>query len=211
MRLYGIDSAKIKVIYSGVKFLADSALPKIANFPEKYFLSFGTMEPRKNLDSVIAAYAEYVGLSKNPLPLVIAGARGWKSDFGSIPNAIKNQVFILQSVTEAEKVYLYNHAFALLALSFYEGFGFPILEAASCGVPVISSFATSLGEIGHEFALLVNPFRASQAASAMIALEQDLAYYNELSARARVAATKYTWDSAAKKTLELFNSLKKEV
>ena len=205
--LYGIAPEKIRVIHSGVNPPAVPQAEIERNLPERFFLAFGTFEPRKNLDAVLSAYIEYYGKSRSKIPLVLAGAEGWKVNFKKLSGKTRNFIHILKNATEGEKEYLYHHAFALLSLSFYEGFGFPMLEAASAGVPVIASAATSLGEIGHDFALLVNPFRSAQIAAGMINLENDDKLYQDMKKRGLEASKKYNWRKTAEETLELFRKL----
>ncbi len=208
VRFYGIPEKKIRVIYPGV---ALSSLPEavpLSDLPERYFLAFGTFEPRKNLEAVLAAYREYFKKSKVKLPLVLAGSSGWKTKL-AIPAPIGKFVKVLENVTEEEKSFLYRRAFALLFLSFYEGFGFPVLEAASQGVPVIGSFATSVAEVGSDFVLLVNPFRSSQIAEAMLSLEEDEPYRLRLRDRALAASSRFSWTKSAEEMLNLFEGLMK--
>lgn len=211
-RLYGIDPKKISVIYSGGLREDKPAAPaeqtgRLAGLPTQYFLSFGTFEPRKNLDSVTAAYAEYFIKSKNPRPLVLAGARGWKVRLPRLAPEIESHVHMVTDVSETEKSWLYQNAFALLSVSFYEGFGFPMLEAANFGVPVVASASTSLGEIGSSFALLVNPFRPGQIADAMLNLENDDKLYEEMKTRGIETAKKFDWQTTAEQTLALFKKI----
>lgn len=205
--LYQIPQEKIAVIYPGLAQTAKHTLKFKEYFhkqpPNNYFLYFGTFEPRKNVQGVIQAYQQYFLLSKFSRPLVLAGSRGWKLHL-SIPSELKGHVTILQNLDEAEKTRLYTNAFAFLFLSFYEGFGFPVLEASSLGIPVISSYNTSLGEIAGNFALLVNPFRPSQVAKAMMKLEQDMLLYQKLSQQGLAASKEFTWDKSARQMIELF-------
>lgn len=202
--IYGISPNKIYTIYSGVKKPSEGTLLKFPHLPARFFLSFGTFEPRKNQLAVLAAYAEYLQNSPSPLPLVVAGASGWKMKSIQLPDKMKDLVFILKDVSEEEKGYLYDHAFALLFASFYEGFGFPVLEAASSGVPVIASYATSLAEIAKGFAVFVNPLRSSQIAQAMLDLEAVPSYYEDLKKRGLEAVREFTWENTARETLKLF-------
>lgn len=207
IKFYRIPGQKISVIYSGVKReQTPRERGRMSGLPAEFFLFFGTFEPRKNLDGVLGAYEEYSKKSKVKLPLVLAGSAGWKINL-NIPQNLKNQIYILQDVSEAEKTSLFQSAFALLFLSFYEGFGFPVLEAASFGVPVIGSFGTSLSEIGAEFVLFVNPFRSSQVALAMIALEEDQRYYDDLKERGLRVVSSFSWEKTAEQMLQLFSRL----
>lgn len=208
--LYHVPAGKIRVIYPGVVLTPTPASTVSDNRDgqeQKYFLYFGTFEPRKNIETVIRAYAEYLQSSPIKRSLVLAGSLGWKTKI-RLPDQLKGRVKIFSDVSEAQKANLFQNAFALLFLSFYEGFGFPVLEAAAAGVPVIASVAPSLLEISHEFALLVNPYRPSQAANAMLALEEDEEYHEESRKRGLAAAKKFNWDRTARRTLEVFNSLR---
>jgi glycosyltransferase involved in cell wall biosynthesis len=204
MRLYHVPEKKIKVIYSGIDLSpVAEALPGL---PEKYFLSLATFEPRKNFENLIAAYKDYLAQGIEGCPLVLAGSRGWKTKI-RIPSFLRNKIFLFPDVSEPQKKYLYQHALAFLFLSFYEGFGFPILEAASQGLPVVSSSSTSLIEIGSGFAIFVNPFRPSQVTKILLTLEKDVNYCENLKAKGLAAAKKYQWKDAARQTLELFQTL----
>ena len=204
-KIYNIPASKIQVIYPGVNF-EEGADAGLGDFQEKYFLYFGTFEPRKNLDCVLEAYREYCKITDRPRQLVLAGSHGWKVRL-EIPNKLKNLVHIKRKVSEEEKNELYRGAYALLFLSFYEGFGFPVLEAASQGVPVIAASATSLAEIGENFVLFANPFRSSQVAGAMCALEQDQVLYETLKSQGLKEVEKFTWATTARKTLQLFEEV----
>ncbi|MDP3993896.1 MAG: glycosyltransferase family 1 protein [Candidatus Doudnabacteria bacterium] len=201
INLYNVPADKIRVIYSAVH----PAQP--ADYNPKYFLFFSTFEPRKNLQTVLTAYEEYCETSKVKLPLVLAGSSGWKNSL-KIPTHLQDNIKVLQNVSEEQKIRLYEQAEALLFLSFYEGFGFPVLEAASAGVPVIASAIPSLLEIASDFAIFVSPFRSSQVAAAMISLEEDQGYRDMMRARGLEAAKKYSWEKTAKATLELFKSVR---
>ena len=195
--LYNVPTDKIRVIHPGVH------PAKFTDYNPKYFLFFGTFEPRKNLQTVLVAYEEYCEKSKVRLPLVLAGSSGWKSSL-KIPTHLQDNIKVLQNVSEEHKIRLYEQAEALLFLSFYEGFGFPVLEAASIGVPVIASAIPSLLEIASDFAIFVSPFRSSQVAAAMISVEEDESYREMMRVKGIEAAKKYFWQDTARKTIKLF-------
>ncbi|TSA45778.1 glycosyltransferase family 1 protein [bacterium] len=176
------------------------------NLPPKYFLSLGTFEPRKNAQGVLAAYKEYREKSKIKLPLVLAGSSGWKIK-KELPN--DENIIVIENFPENAKSALLQNSFALLFVSFYEGFGFPVLEAASAGIPVVAAYGTSIAEIGKDFALFANPLRPSEIAQAMLALENDSDYYNALKQRGIAASKNFAWDKTAGQVLKLFNEIVK--
>lgn len=206
--LYNIPEKKVKIIYPGVKPQIESSPQMNADREEKgYFLYLGTFEPRKNIATVLKAYELYLEKSKVRRRLVLAGSSGWKSKI-RLKNSLEGKVEIIKNASEEQKVGLFRGAFAFIFLSFYEGFGFPILEAASSGIPVISSFATSLQEIGQEFAVFVNPFRPIQSTLAMLELETDKIYAARLRAAGLEAVKRFPWEKTARETLEVFGEIK---
>src|SRR3989344_5415310 len=170
VEMYGIEENKIEVIYPGVTPSTHSS-PLKGEEEKPYFLYFGTFEPRKNIETVLMAYAAYYAQSK------------------------------------IKKSQLYQNAFAFIFPSFYEGFGFPILEAASFGLPVIASYNSSLAEIGKDFALFANPFRPEQFTNQMLRLEQDETFWGDLGDKGYRVAKNFEWLETARKTLQLFEEI----
>lgn len=154
IRYYGIPAEKITVVHL--------ALPKIKYEKvekEPFILYLGTLEPRKNVEGVIRAFA-ILKSHGFKYKLVIAGGKGWKYD--SIFNLVKrlglqDEVIFRGYVSDAEKVFLYKKAKLLVWPSFYEGFGLPVLEAMACGTPVVTSNTSSLPEVCGDAAILVDP------------------------------------------------------
>ena len=207
IKLYRISPDKIQVIYPGVHNALHPPLSLREGEGELLpFLFLGTFEPRKNLDAILSAYEQYHDASSEKRPLVLAGSQGWKTRI-RIPKKIRDKVSVRLNVSEEEKADLYRRAFALLFPSFYEGFGFPVLEAASAGVPVLASFSGSLSEIAGDFALLVNPLRTAQIAEGMIALETDEQLYAALKHKGISAAKRFDWNKTASETLKVFQSI----
>ncbi len=210
--IYGIAKEKIEVVYPGVHNSPQPSLTLREGVPplkvrggegELYFLYFGTFEPRKNIETVLAAYEQYYKDSEVKRPLILAGSHGWKTNI-MIPVQLKNKITVRLNVTEQEKRQLYQNAFAFIFPSYYEGFGFPILEAASYSLPVIASYNSSLAEIGRDFVFFANPFRPSGFARAMLDLEQDNGLYADFAGKGYQAASNFKWQIAAEKTLRLF-------
>lgn len=206
MRLYNVAAEKIFVIPSGVE--SSKVAEQVPGIPKEYFLSLATFEPRKNLQAIVAAYEIYLQKSRYKRKLVLAGSSGWKGKL-TIKPTLSNHITQIRNISDAQKNYLYAHTFAFLAPSFYEGFGFPILEAAQAGAPVITSSCTSLREIASGFSLLVNPFRPRQIAQAMTDLEIDRELYCRLQNRGENSASEFKWYNTAVATLKLFESFAK--
>ena len=205
LSVYNTPEDKIRVIYPGPGSMEADA-GNTEDGPRDFFLCVATSEPRKNLEGLLSAYELYAKRSLNPKTLFIAGSRGWLRE-PKVPDFIKSRVKFLHDITEDQKTSLYRRAFAFLFLSFYEGFGFPVLEAAAAGLPVIMSRAASLGEIGKSFGLLVNPFRPLQVAEAMEGLETNKSFYRDYADLSKRSVLKFSWETAAKETLKTFEEV----
>lgn len=215
---YGLSPTKIKIIYEGVNKDFRS-IPKddprlnevrrLYKLPQTDFiLSMGTIEPRKNLISLVKAYREIIKTTN--IPLVIAGSFGWL--FEDLLALIKREkleknIYFTNFVDEKDKVYLYNLAKIFVYPSFYEGFGFPPLEAMSCGVPVVSSFVSSLSEVVGDAGLLVDPNNYQELKEAIITLLKDSELASIFIEKGFRQAKKFSWHNAARETLALFNEV----
>ncbi len=127
--------------------------------PNNYFLYMGTIEPRKNIINIINAFDTYCSKYKDEMMLVISGGKGWKYKpiFQSIEKSkLKDRIVVTGYVSEEDKILLFSNARAFVFPSNYEGFGFPVLEAMSYGIPVVTSSVSSLPEVGGEYAFYVN-------------------------------------------------------
>jgi len=126
--------------------------------PGKYLLAVGTLEPRKNLQTLVTAYARIPRASRNLTPLVIVGGAGWgelKLPSQTTALVSEGNLRFLGSVTNRELRSLYEGAMALLFPSIYEGFGMPVVEAMACGTNVVHSADTSMDEISNGLAIRV--------------------------------------------------------
>ncbi len=211
VHLYGIDPKKISIIYSGVSSTAVSPgdvqrIKRTYNLPEKFLLFVGTQEPLKNIAGVTDAYT---AIAHNvPHHLVIAGEQGWKTAqlAQSIhSSAYADRIHSIGFVPEAEKSALYAAADVFVYPSFYEGFGFPPLEAMLAGTPAVVSFNSSLPEITGEWATMVDPYNTPQLASV---LQEILLNPNRVPESIRVAIReKYSWEKAAEQTIKVLESV----
>lgn len=209
--LYQICHKKIRVIYSGVaepdgKGDRIESVKKRYKLPDKFVMYLGTLEPRKNVAGIIHAFDAIAPVVEHDL--VIAGADGWL--MGEIDRALNNssnrsRIHLTGFISEEDKWDLYRMADLFVYPSLYEGFGFPPLEALLSGTPVITSNNSSLPEVVGEWATLIDPYDTAELALVMKELLNDLPEVEE-SVR-REIREKYSWDRAARETLEVIESV----
>lgn len=190
MRFFEIPWEKTVVIHQGVDhdvFYSigenekQNALQRLKEMGIKtdYVLFVGTIEPRKNLERVLEAFAGLVKRGVFSGQLVIAGMMGWKTDGvhqAVVDLGINSHVLFLGYVRDFELRYLYNCCEAFVFPSMYEGFGYPILEALCCGAPVVTSDVSSCPEVAGDAAITVNPASSEEIAAAVedILINEDL-------------------------------------
>ena len=216
----GVSPKTVRVVESGVseRFRVmdrnDPILPAVKHryaLPYRFILFVGTIEPRKNLLSLTSAFDALVesGEALN-YDLVIAGAHGWKcqdilKNIDDLPS--RSRIHFTGFVRDEDKSALYNLASIFVSPSFYEGFGFPSLEAAACGVPVIASHTSSFPETVGAGALLIDPLRPDDLFRALRELLRDAPLRDKLSQRGNVCAASFRWKSSARKTLAVFREV----
>jgi glycosyltransferase involved in cell wall biosynthesis len=216
-----IAADKIEVIYSGNNFLAaplsDAEKDKFFsknNLQPGFIFSVGNIEPRKNISGLIKAYEGLRARRSDLKPqLVLAGAKGWKHRqiFKTWKNSpYQKDIKFLGYISPAEKATLFAAAAVFAYPSFYEGFGFPPLEALGAGVPVVSSNVSSLPELLGGAALLVNPYRAEDISEALELILSDNNLRAKLITDGKQQAVLFTWEKAAQAYLELFKKINEE-
>jgi len=204
--LYQLPAEKIEVIYPGPAAAISGATADL-KLPEKFILCLGTLEPRKNIESVIKAFIQ---LNCPDLSLVIAGQRGWlyRKIFKTAGQSIiKDKIIFLNYVKAADRQALYQKALALVWPSFYEGFGLPPLEAMANGCPVITSANSSLPEVVGSAALLVDPYNIQEITKSIKQIISDNKLRQSLISQGYKQAEKFSWQLSARKMLEIFNHL----
>jgi len=175
-----------------------------------YILSVGTIEPRKNVGHVLAAYARLPEALRERYPLVIAGARGWRAaDLERELHALAagGRIRFLGSVSDADLPVLYAGAAAFVFASKYEGFGLPPLEAMASGVPVLVSDRASLPEVVGDAAWLIDPERPEETARSIEGLLDDSDARSVLARHGVERAARFTWDACARATLDVYRSV----
>ena len=197
---YGTPEAKVRVIYPGVDIPAvgDMAAARAHyHLSERYFLFLGTLQPRKNIARLVAAYARWKAAHPDdPAGLVLAGAQGWLYDPAWVEGV--EGVTLTGYVDDADRGALYAGALALVFPSLYEGFGFPAVEAMGCGTPVLASNTSSLPELVGDAGLLVDPLDEAAIADGMARLADDEALHARLAAEGPIQAARFTWEAGAR-------------
>jgi glycosyltransferase involved in cell wall biosynthesis len=207
-----VDPSRIHVIPLGVSahFSARDTgearrrIGEALSIDAPYILALGTLEPRKNLTTVLNAYAR---LGSDAPILVLAGARGWKDSpvFEQVKRAgLSARVVFSGFVSDGLLPDLYAGARAFVYPSLYEGFGLPVLEAMACGVPVITSKTSSLPEVAGDAALLIDPTDVDELADAMQRVLSDASLSDELRKRGLRRASHFTWERTARETLDVY-------
>lgn len=171
---------------------------------DPYFLYVGNLEPRKNLERLIEAFAR---LPRKDHRLVIVGNRwyrGHAAEEKAKSLGLNGRVQFMGYVPRAELPALFNNATAFVYPSLLEGFGLPIVEAMACGAPVIASNNSSLREIAGEAAVLVDPRSVEQITEALARVAEDNALRDELSSKGLARAADFSWERTASRTLDVY-------
>ncbi|MDD5674757.1 MAG: glycosyltransferase family 1 protein, partial [Chitinivibrionales bacterium] len=209
-RVYAIAEAvhgRYKPFVKGAA-LAD-ACARFGVTPGKYLFNVGVLEPRKNIPGLLDAYKILMDKGHR-MPLLIAGKKGWLYDdiFAKVKkNGLEDSVRFAGFVPEADLPYLYNGARCFVYPSLYEGFGLPLLEAISCGTPVICSNISSMPEVVGDAGLLVPPGDAAALSAAMEQLITNDALRADLHERALRRAAEFSWSKTARETRELYERI----
>ncbi len=184
---------------------ATAAFRQEKGLPERFWLFVGTLEPRKNLLTLLQAYAALPARERPPL--LLGGGKGWGYDeiFASINRlGLADSVRWLGFLAADELPYWYNCAEAFVYPSVYEGFGLPVLEAMACGTPVIVSDASSLPEVAGEAGLCVPPRDARAWAAALHTAMTDAGWRAASRQRGLAQASRYTWQETARQTIRSY-------
>jgi len=207
IKFYNIDPNKVSVVHHGY----EETNQEIRNqkleigLPEKYILFLSTLQPRKNLEGLIDAFAKLK--EQNPeLPhkLVVVGKPGWK--FESILKKIEqNEEFViyLNHVSDEEKSYILSKADLLVLPSFYEGFGMQILEAFALNVPVATSNISSMPEVAGQAAVYFDPKNINEIKDAIKCVLMDKSMSDCLKQAGQERLKNFSWEKCAQETLKV--------
>jgi glycosyltransferase involved in cell wall biosynthesis len=212
IRILGVEAARLRVIpYAASPAFrptpgGSERLARVYGARGPYFLYVGTLEPRKNLPRALRAFAR-IAPSLPEHRFVIVGRKGWRYDAVLREAArpeLAGRVAFAGYVPEQGLPALYTNATAFVYPSLYEGFGLPVVEAMSCGAPVLTSRSSSMAEIGAGAALLADPGDEAALADGMHALATDRALRGDLRARGLRRAAAFSWDRTARETVAAY-------
>lgn len=220
INFFKIPEEKITVVYSGVgsefkpitpnnPHLSKYRVVNRLNIP--FILSLSTLEPRKNILQLIGAFELLKQRQAfKDHELILAGRPGYQSE--AIARAVKQSPYaksirFFPLVEDKDRVYLYNSARVFVFPSFFEGFGFPPLEAQACGVPVVAADRASLPEILGETALLTDPWHTGELADAIDAIETNSKLRENKITAGLTNAQRFPWSAAADSTAAIFEKV----
>ncbi len=220
-KYFRIPEEKIALVYQGVDkdifyrigdkedSLAEAALTK-QGADKPFILSVGTIERRKNLANLIRAFCILKDQKRFAGKLVVAGMKGWLSDDLSAlieELGLAQDIIFLGYISDEELRYFYNKAEAFVFPSFYEGFGFPILEAFACGAPVVTSNVSSCPEIAGNAALTVDPKSPEEIAEAISRIVNDPNLGAALRGKGFKRADDFDFHKTARETLKIYEEV----
>jgi glycosyltransferase involved in cell wall biosynthesis len=209
VRIYGLDPAKITVVHEAAAPHFTPALPaQVAQvraryaLPNQYLLHVGTIEPRKNLNRLLEAVHRLREAGED-VHLVVVGSKGWlyQGFFQRLEELdLEDAVQLPGYIPDADLPAVYSGASSVVVPSLYEGFGLPLLEAMSCGAPVVCSNASSLPEVGGDAARYFDPTDVPAMADAILTVWRDEALREAMRQRGLARAAQFSWAQAAEET-----------
>jgi glycosyltransferase involved in cell wall biosynthesis len=206
---YGISEDRIDVVYNGageqfmpLPYSEQSHVKSRFSDGKDYFLYVGSLHPRKNLSNLFKAFDHFKERDTKGMKLMIVGARYWWTD--GIKHAyesmrFKEDVIFTGRLSSADLRNVLASAFALTYVSYFEGFGIPLVEAFYCDIPVITSNITSMPEVAGDAALLVDPYDFHAISAAMLKLTKDPVFRNELIVKGRQRRMEFSWQKTSER------------
>jgi alpha-1,3-rhamnosyl/mannosyltransferase len=216
--MFGVSENRIKSIPLGVEPLfhplnQDESTPVLQQHGlsyQKYILAVGTLEPRKNLSSVLLAYMQLPANIRKHYPLVLVGMNGWHTsalEKQMAPLVAAGEIRQLGYLERGDLAVIIAGALTLVYPSIYEGFGLPPLEAMTCGVPVIASNVSSLPEVVGDSGFLVNPHDIDDIAKAMETMVSAPEIRASSAQKALTRSSEFSWDSCVDQTMGIYRQV----
>jgi len=214
----GVPEDKITVVYEATNPIfcpidRDQACQQVRDrygVDAPFVLFVSTVEPRKNVPTLLQAFRQLRECYHQDVQLVLAGGKGWLiEDVYSLIGELNldGQIHIIGQVPSDDLLSLYNAAELLAHPAFYEGFGLPPLEAMACGLPTIVSNVASLPEVVGDAALLIDPHDVNELTVAMWRVLTDQELNHEMRGKGLRQAQRFSWTRAAQETLDIYRKV----
>lgn len=204
---YGIDPAKIDVVYNGINSFfmplngsQKQETKKRFTGGSDYFVFVSSLHPRKNIPNLLRAFAAFKKESGSGLKLVMAGPNFWGlSEIHQVINeqGLKEDVVFTGRLPDEDLALVLGSALAMTFVPYYEGFGIPLVEAMQAEVPILTGNVTSLPEIAGDAALLVNPLDVTEIKNGMMKLYTDAVLRKQLIEKGKLRKQEFSWDRSA--------------
>ena len=218
LRVYQLPADHVRVVHEAASsdfhlLQSDPSVLRAAGIREgeRFFLHVGRLDPRKNIGTIIDAFALLPAALRDSTRLLIVG-RGPKDERADVDrhitdNKLEDRVTVYGGASDTDIVHLYNAAIGFVFASLSEGFGLPAVEAMQCGCPVISANSSSLPEVAGDAALYVDETSAASIAAAMATLATDESVRSQCKLRGIEQAKTFSWSRAAQESIALFNEV----
>lgn len=214
LQLFDVPEEKINVVYLAAdkRFQKQSvqqiqSVRKKYNLAQEYLLYIGTLEPKKNLVTLIDVYHTLKTGYSVQEKLVIVGAKGWKFNpiFEKVQQLqLENDIIFMGYIADEDLPAIYSGATVFTFPSLYEGFGIPLLEAMQCEVPVVAANTSCIPEVVGDAAILADPYDIEKWAESIYQIISDHSLKEELIAKGLEQASKFSWEKVAKETLAVY-------
>lgn len=214
LRHFPVDPATVSRLYNGCRLgfvpLREKEKQLVRDRyteGQSYFLYWGALQPRKNVDRLIRAFGQFKESCPSPVKLLIGGRKAWKTE--AVEQAwqesqVREDILFTGYLSEEELFGVVAAAHAVVYVSLFEGFGLPLVEAMHAEVPILTSNTTSLPEVAGDAALLVNPNKVEEIAAGLKQLYEDPELCRVLVERGRIQRQKFDWDKAAAELGKVF-------
>ncbi|MBI4653257.1 glycosyltransferase family 4 protein [Candidatus Kuenenbacteria bacterium] len=218
IKIFKTPANKIEVIYNGINKELFSELPKLEiekiknqyKIKENYILFLGTLEPRKNIKTLIEAFELFQKNSAIKYQLVIAGKEGWEAKKiyqKALRSPYKNEIIFTGYISPENLNGLFSEAKTFVFPSFHEGFGTPVIEAMAKKIPVITSNIESLPEITAGSTILINPHKKQEINEALELILNNVNLRTKLIEKGFKRAKEFSWEKCAKETLKVYKNI----
>jgi glycosyltransferase involved in cell wall biosynthesis len=205
---------RVSVVYPASRFASvptDGSPGRFTHLtPSGFWLSVGTIEPRKNHGRLLDAYRILKGKGVNSMPLVLVGGKGWLMEhFDALMTDLEpgRDVILPGYVSDSELHWLFSNCFGFIYPSLFEGFGMPVLEALACGAPVLCSNSSSLPEAAGNGALLFDPLDTNGIVAAMESLLHGATSRDALRLFGVEHAKRFSWTASAARVREIYDHI----